>query len=157
MTTTENGNLESVEEEPTRGLAALIEQFECTGKRGGGRTGNRACSPVNVAHAILAVCERPMTAKEISYHAMFLGLWKSEAAHPVNSFIHPVSTAIKDDPNCPITRAKSGYFAVAAGAPDPMTITTRHAVEPTPAAFYADLLATGKLIGVESDLIAVTD
>ena len=139
---------ETMKDNTLRGFDALFHSLESTGRRGGGRTagGN---SPVNISIALLRACERPMNAKELTGHAMGLGLWTSEAANPVASFIHPVSDECKKfgvdgtERECKIVKPRPGYHAAVKGGVVLAIIQTP--VDPQFAKLYQAAIVAGRL------------
>lgn len=137
-----------MEDNTLRGFDALFHSLESSGRRGGGRTagGN---SPVNISIALLRACDRPMNAKELAGHAMGLGLWASEAANPVASFIHPVSDECKkldanDNPREPkIVKHRPGYHSAVDGVAVLPIIQSK--VDPRFAKMYQAAVATNRL------------
>lgn len=124
-----------------RGASALFASLTADRKRGSGAPSNRAGTPVNVAHQLLLVAPRPLNAIELAAHAVMGGFWVTNAAKPEASFIHPVTSAVKDDPDCVLekTPGKGGFYRVKADAPDPLPIAR------------IDVSAEPMVVGVSAD------
>jgi len=93
-----------------RGFAALTAMFNKPSGRGGGRaaSGN---GPVNISAALTEVAGKPLSGPELCAHALGLGLWKTGAANPVASFVHPLSSdVLKDDGSAKLEKPEPGFY-----------------------------------------------
>ena len=125
MSTENAATIDNDDDGILRGASALFASLTADRKRGGGAPANRAGTPVNVAHQLLLVAPRPMNAIELAAHAVMAGFWVTNAAKPEASFIHPITSAVKDDPDCVLekTPGKGGFYRVKSDAPDPLPIS----------------------------------
>jgi len=93
-----------------RGFAALTAAFTKVSARGSGRaaSGN---GPVNISAALTEVAGKPLSGSELCAHALALGLWKTGAANPIQSFVHPLSSdVLKDDGTAKLAKPEPGFY-----------------------------------------------
>ena len=93
-----------------RGFAALTAAFTKPGRSGGGRaaSGN---GPVNVSAALTRAAGKPLSGSELCAHALALGLWKTGAANPIQSFVHPLSSdVLKDAKDAKLMKPEPGFY-----------------------------------------------
>ena len=92
-----------------RGFAALTAQFTKPGRSGGrAASGN---GPVNVSAALTRAAGKPLSGSELCAHALALGLWKTSAANPIQSFVHPLSSdVLKEDGSAKLAKPEPGFY-----------------------------------------------